>query len=489
MRKGGRQSTNQVPGISLGLGLTKGARQVRGFDIRSKIVYFALEYDKPGLPMQLNLRIRRAKSGPSRLVFLIFLLLMLGLYLALNLLPKTTRNQESLSLTGPERAAFKLPPLQRYSLRIPAGTSLSDLLEERDFSAAQIHRLREDVKPVYDLARIKAGQEMRIFSFQDGAFVAFEYDIDRTRYLQVEKHELSYRAEIKQRPLESRLRLIWGVIEDFPISALARLGESALLAIMLEEIFAWDVDFRTEIQPGDSFKILVEKEYIDGVFSGYGDILAAEFINQGRAFHAFRFTYPDSQKSDYFTLQGNSVRKEFLKSPLKSPRITSRFTSRRLHPVWKTYRPHYGVDYGAPVGTPVYATADGVVTFAGWSGASGRMIRIRHNKGYETMYLHLRRFASGVKRGTRVKMNQLIAQVGASGTVNGPHLDYRIRHYGKYINPLAARFDPVEPLRAEFSEDFQDLASYYRLAFDAPWLVFSALSRTGLAPPRIEISD
>ncbi len=439
--------------------------------------------------MQLHLRIRRSKNGPSRLVFLIFFLLMLGLYLTLNLLPKATRTRVSPSREGPERASVTLPPLQRHSLIIPAGKSLSDLLEEQDFSAAQIHRMREDVKPVYDLARIKAGQEMRIFSFEDGAFVALEYDIDRTRYLQVENHASSYRAEIKQRPLEIRLRLLWGVIEDFPISALGQLGESALLAIMLEEIFAWDVDFRTDIQPGDSFKILVEKEYIDGEFSGYRDILAAEFINRGKAFHAFRFTYPDTQKSDYFTWEGNSVRKEFLKSPLKSPRITSRFSSRRLHPVWKTYRPHYGVDYGAPVGTPVYATADGVVTFAGWSGASGRMIRIRHHKGYETLYLHLRRFASGIKKGGRVKMNQLIAQVGASGTVNGPHLDYRIRHYGKYINPLAARFDPVEPLRAEYKEDYQDRANYYRLAFDAPWLVFSAFSRSGLSPPAIEISD
>ncbi len=477
--------TNQIPEYRAAGG-SQGCETHPGIDIRRKIVYFALEHR--ALAMQLNLRIHRSKSEPSRLVFLIFFLLMLGLYLTLNLLPKTTKAQDSLDSSGPERTSVKLPPLQRQNLIIPAGKSLSDLLEEQDFTAAQIHRMREDVKPVYDLARIKAGQEMRIFSFSDGGFVALEYDIDHMRYLHVENHESSYRAAIKQRALETRLRLIWGIIEDFPISALARLGESDVLAIMLEEIFAWDVDFRTEIQPGDTFKILVEKKYIEGEFSGYGDILAAEFINQGRAFHAFRYTYQDTQHSDYFTWEGNSVRKEFLKSPLKSPRVTSRFSSRRLHPVWKVYRPHYGVDYGAPVGTPVYATADGVVTFAGWSGASGRMVRIRHNKGYETLYLHLRRFSPGIKKGARVKMNQLIAQVGASGTVNGPHLDYRIRHYGNYINPLAARFDPVEPLRAEYTQDFQDRASYYRLAFDAPWLVFSAFSPIGL-PPSTEISD
>ncbi len=439
--------------------------------------------------MHINIRIRNHTRPPSRLVFLIFFLLALLLYFVLNFLPK-----ESFSVVGPETeqtnlSRVKLPPLHEHKETILQGSSLSDILEEHQFTASQIHRMREDVKPVYVLAKIKAGQELRFYSFENGAIVSVEYDLDRMRFLHIQKLGQAYSAEIRKRALVIQEKLIWGVIENFPINALARQGETAPLAILMEEIFAWDVDFRTEIQPGDSFKILFEKKFVEGKFSGYGRILAAEFVNRGHAFQAFRFVYPDTEKIDYFDYDGKSLRKEFLKTPLKAPRITSRFSSSRLHPVWKIYRPHYGVDYGAPVGTRVYATGDGVVTFAGWSGESGRMIRIRHNKGYETMYLHLRRFASGIKKGARVQMNQYIAQVGASGTVSGPHLDYRIKHHGKYINPLAARFDPVEPLRAEFSEEFQAQAQYYRVVFDAPWIVYSALTRTGLFVSQVESGD
>jgi len=427
--------------------------------------------------MQVNLHIRRTRYNPSRLVFLIFFFLMVILYFVFNFLPKKGYSQETpLQVEDTEQAVLKLPPLDEHREIIPSGKSLSDLLEAHRISAAQIHRMREDVMPVYDLARIKAGQELRIYSFEDGTVVALEYDINRMQFLRIDKHDQVYRSRIHQRKFELRTTLVWGVIEDFPINALARQGETAPLAILLEEIFAWDVDFRTEIQPGDSFRILFEKKFIEDKFAGYGDILAAEFVNRRESFQAFHFTYPDSEKTDYFTYTGNSLRKAFLKSPLKSPRITSRFSSSRLHPVWRTYRPHYGVDYGAPVGTHVYATGDGVVTFAGWSGASGRMLRIKHNKSYETMYLHLRRFAPGIKKGTRVTSKQYIAQVGASGTVSGPHLDYRIRHHGTYINPLAARFEPVEPLAPQFLDDFQKQADFYRVAIDAPWLAFQALT-------------
>ena len=440
--------------------------------------------------MQLNIRIRRTHRGPSRLVFLIFLLMTFALYLVLSFLPKVpTVNAMPFGEDTPEQASIKLPPLNEHIETIPPGKSFSDILGEHQIGAGQIHRLREDAKPVYDLAKIKAGQEVRIFTFSDGTLVALEYDIDRMSFLRLERRDSAYAASIRQREFEIRQKLVIGTITDFPINALARQGETAPLAIMLEEIFAWDVDFRTEIQPGDSFKILCEKKYIEGEFSGYGNILAAEFMNQGRKFTTFRYTYPDTQKTDYFDHNGNSLRKEFLKSPLKAPRITSRFSSSRLHPVWKTYRPHYGVDYGAPVGTRVYATADGVITSAGWNGASGRMIRIRHNKGYETMYLHLRRFAPGIKRGARVTSGQYIAQVGASGTVSGPHLDYRIKHHGQYINPLAARFEPVEPLRPVFLADFQKRADYLTVVFDSPWILYASFSGTTLRPSPVEIGD
>jgi len=208
-------------------------------------------------------------------------------------------------------------------------------------------------------------------------------------------------------------------------------------------------------------------------FVGYGSVLAATFTNRGNTYQAYRYTYPDTKETDYFNKEGESLRKEFLKSPFKyTPRITSRFSYSRLHPVRKVYRPHYGVDYAAKVGTPVHSTADGTVLFTGWSGASGRMVRIRHKNNYETMYLHLRRYY--VKKGDRVTGGQRIGEVGVSGEVSGPHLDYRIKYGGKYINPLAHRFKPVKPLRSEFLEDFKLFAQSYSLYFDAPLIIFSS---------------
>jgi len=207
----------------------------------------------------------------------------------------------------------------------------------------------------------------------------------------------------------------------------------------------------------------------------YGKILAAEFTNQGKTYHAYHYTYPDTQETDYFDFEGNSLRKEFLKSPISGARISSRFSHNRLHPVRKVWRPHYGVDYAAPIGTPVRATAEGTVTFAGRDGANGRMIRIRHKNGYETYYLHLRRYAKGIKRGVKVQSSQVIGHVGASGEATGPHLDYRIKHRSRFLNPLAYRFKPVEPLRLDFLEDFQKEAGQYQLSFEAPQIIFTSI--------------
>jgi len=259
------------------------------------------------------------------------------------------------------------------------------------------------------------------------------------------------------------------------ITAIQKTGESVQLAIELADLFAWDIDFYADMRAGDTFKIYFEKKYLEGEFIGYGKILSAEFTNQGESFEAFRYVYADSKQWDYFTYTGNSLRKEFLKSPINGARITSRFSHSRLHPVRKVYRPHYGVDYGAPVGTPAQATADGTVTFAARSGASGRMVRIRHKNAYETAYLHLSRFGKGIRKGVKVTGGQVIGYVGASGEVSGPHLDYRIRYHGKYVNPLAHKFKPVSPLRQEFLLDFQGKANNYRMAINTPFFVLNSL--------------
>jgi len=404
------------------------------------------------------------------------MMITLTLFFILNFMPKEKHSDETFVFLPEQELLPESHPIREHEETIQRGTTLSDILFTYDFSSADIHKLRQDVKPVYDLAKIRAGNKFRVFTSEDGKVQSLEYNINNGKYLTIQKDQDTYKAEIKEFEYEMKLKVIWGIIEDNLFSTIDEQGEKANLAISLAEIFAWDIDFYVDIRKGDSFKVLFEKKYLDGVFVGYRNVIAAEFFNLGKTFQAFRYTYSDTEESDYFDFEGNSLRKEFLKSPVSFTRISSRFSFSRLHPVRKVYRPHMGVDYAAPLGTDVQATADGTVTFAGWNGASGRMVRIKHKKGYETMYLHLKNFAPGIRNGKQVNGGQTIGYVGSSGESTGPHLDYRIRHRGNYINPLSAIFDPVDPLRVEFKEDFQKKAGQSVLFLQAPLVVFSRFS-------------
>lgn len=426
--------------------------------------------------MKVKIQVSKTRKREiADIPFLILIIIAFALFLTLCFLPKNKAQAEE-RVDEPSietNKGYSLPPLDETKEIIKRGETLSDILSRYDFSPAEIHKLRTEVKPVYDLAKIKEGKEIRIYRNRDDAIAAIEYDVDSEKYIRIYKTDGRYEATNKKFPYKTETQMIWGTIEDNLSNAIVKEGEKVALAYELAEIYAWDVDFYIDLRKGDSFKILFEKKYLYGEFLGYGTVKAAEFTNQGQTFKAYRYTYPDTHESDYFNEKGDSLRREFLKSPFKyTPRITSRFSYNRLHPVRKVYRPHYGVDYAARVGTPVHSTADGTVLFAGWNGASGRMIKIRHKNNYETMYLHLRRCY--VKRGDKIKAEQKIGEVGASGEVSGPHLDYRIKHAGKYINPLAYRFKPVKPLRPEFLEDFKLRAQNYSVYFDAPLVIMSS---------------
>jgi murein DD-endopeptidase MepM/ murein hydrolase activator NlpD len=213
----------------------------------------------------------------------------------------------------------------------------------------------------------------------------------------------------------------------------------------MAEVLQWDLDFNRDLQPADRFEILYEEIFLDGAFESIGEILALRYDNAGRSHEAYRFGEP----AGYYDGEGRPLRKLFLRSPLRYSRVTSRFSNRRFHPVLKRYRPHHGVDYGAPTGTPVRATASGTVVSAGWDGGGGRTVKLRHPNGYLTAYLHLSRFASGIRRGRRVSQGDTIGYVGATGLANGPHLDYRVQRSGRWINPLAMKVEPAPPIPAE----------------------------------------
>jgi murein DD-endopeptidase MepM/ murein hydrolase activator NlpD len=374
-----------------------------------------------------------------------------------------------------EAAIAPVPPapeLIEEKIVIPAGSNLAELLKRRGFSDREIHDLGEAVKPVYDLGRIRAGQELRLASLPDGPWRRLEYDIDETRYLVVHHEDPGARAEIRHVPIEFKPAIVTGVIEDSLIAALNKSGEQDSLAIdLVERCFGWDIDFNTDLRKGDTYRIFVEKRFLDGRFAGYRDILAAEFVNEGRVYRAFRFTYPDTQASDYFDETGGSRRKDFLRSPIKFARITSRFSASRLHPIYKIYRPHYGVDYAAPVGTPVQATADGEVTFAGREAGAGNAVKMRHKNAYQTAYLHLSRFGPGVRRGAVLKGGDIVGYVGNTGESTGPHLDYRIYYHGSPVDPLGHKFKPADPLRKEFLEEFEREVARLGVALQLPEIV------------------
>ncbi len=382
---------------------------------------------------------------------------------------KTTTAAGTTTPARPDPSAAPIGPGAAFGPiieTIPLGSTLSDILAKHGFSVVEANWFYEEVKPVFDLRKLVAGRSIRLYQNESGITQAFEYDITDRHYLRVDRQGRRFLPGILGYQFETRTAGLAGVIEDILISAVEKRGEKSVLAILMSDLFAWDIDFYTELRVGDTFRMIFEKNYREGEFAGYGQILAAEFICQGRRYEAFRFVYPDTGEGDHFDAGGKSVRKEFLRSPLPFARITSRFSASRLHPIHKVYRAHYGVDYGAPLGTPVQATADGVVLSAGWNGGAGRMIKLRHANSFETMYLHLNRIL--VKIGDRVKMGQDIATVGSTGESTGPHLDYRITQAGVYINPLGKRFDPVAPLRKEYQDSFGREITRLRKLLPAP---------------------
>jgi murein DD-endopeptidase MepM/ murein hydrolase activator NlpD len=239
--------------------------------------------------------------------------------------------------------------------------------------------------------------------------------------------------------------------------SMAAAGESPDLPIALADIFAGEVDFNSELQPGDQFSVVVEKASRDGRFIGYGPIEAAQLVNAGRVLRATRFV-PDGGKAGYFDDDGRSLRRFFLRSPLKlDPRVTSRFSRSRLHPILNIRRPHLGVDYGAGSGAPVVAVSHGTVIMAGRTRGGGRTVRIRHASGYESAYLHLSAFGPRIRKGVRVSQGQLIGRVGRSGLATAPHLHYELRKNGRPVNPVAEhrKMPPGDPVPADQLDAFR----------------------------------
>ena len=366
---------------------------------------------------------------------------------------------EALPTSAHNLVDIDLPSETRIvSDRVARGATLASLLREHAIAETEIHTLVARAASVFDLRKVRAGQPYKLAQAIDGAVRRFEYEIDLDRTLRLERikgnnPDVDFEVEIAPIEKEARTAIVRGGIDEGASSlfaAMDRAGESVELTLKLADVFSSEVDFNSEVQPGDRFELLVDKLYrtddADEAFAGYGPVVAAEFVNDGRRLRAFHFT-PDGGSAGYFSEDGRSLRRFFLRSPLKfDPVVTSGFSRSRRHPVLHVQRAHLGVDYRAPTGAPVIAVSNGVVVSAGWSGGSGRMVHLRHANGYETQYLHLSSIA--VRRGARVAQGDLIGRVGSSGLATGPHLDYRVRKNGSYLNPVVAHraMPPGDPI-------------------------------------------
>ena len=324
---------------------------------------------------------------------------------------------------------------------VPRDSTLEAMLIEQGLQTEVVHNVIDAVKTVFDPRRLRSLQPFSLEQSLDGALRLFEYELDATSFLRVRSGGggESLRAEVVPIPTTVVPASVTGSIDDDAPSlfqSIEAAGEQPDLAIAMAQIFSGEIDFNTELQLGDRYTVSFERLEREGRRSSYGVISAAEFQNDGRVVRAIRFT-PKGGQSGYFDLEGRSLRRFFLRSPLKfEPRVTSGFSSRRMHPVLHTSRAHRGVDYGAPMGSEVVSVASGRVLSVTSDATNGRMVQVRHASGYVSQYLHLSAFASGIRAGAAVEQGQTVGRVGASGLATGPHLHYGLTKNGAFVNPL-----------------------------------------------------
>lgn len=362
------------------------------------------------------------------------------------------------------RQAAEKPILREVVGIFRKNENITEALVGQGLSLKEVQALVASAKSVYNLARVAAGRPYWLNFSADGSLHDLRYPVDEDRYLTVYRKGEEFVPELKNFAFETRIEPVSGAIRGSLFASVKDAGEQEQLALDLADIFTWDIDFYTEIQNGDAFRLIVEKKYVNGSFVRYGAILAAALQCQDRTLTGFRF-HDENGKPGYYGPDGTALRKSFLKSPLKFGRITSGFSRARRHPILKIVRPHLGVDYAAPTGTPVVAVAAGRVQSAGYAGGGGKTVRLQHDRNYQTCYLHLSRIA--VKAGRHVSQGQVIGYVGSTGLSTGPHLDFRVLQSGKYVNPARVVFPPAPPVAAGAFTRFAELRDSLRDRLDS----------------------
>ncbi len=354
--------------------------------------------------------------------------------------------------------------------------TLDAIFDKNTLSKVDLSEIMKSTKDTYNLSKLSVGN---IYSFEidreENKIQNIQYEIDGSSYLAVSRTPDGFVTERVKVEYTKKIGSLYITIKDNLIVSLPNTGKEYLkLAFRLSDIFAWDIDFSSDIRNNDSVKIIVEELWIGNVFKGFGDILTAEFFNNGTLHKAYMFEYDGY--ADYFNSKGQSMRKTLLRSPLKFKYISSGFSKRRLHPVLRIFRPHLGVDYAAPRGTPVSAAGDGTVIYRGYKGQNGKMVRIRHNAGLETSYGHLSRIPKKIRKWVKVSQGDIVGYVGTTGLSTGPHLDYRIKRNGRYVNPLTVKLPRGKSIPKHLIAEFKHLVEYMDVklaALTRPFIAFS----------------
>ncbi|MCF6282800.1 MAG: peptidoglycan DD-metalloendopeptidase family protein [Candidatus Polarisedimenticolaceae bacterium] len=337
---------------------------------------------------------------------------------------------------------------------VKSGDTLAKIFSAKGLSANLLHRIVTSSKESAKLARIRPGQELRIQLDAEGEFIALVQVIDAIHSLEIRRTTEGFIANKVQQAVEYRTAFTSGTITQSLFISAKEAGLPDPLIMSLANIFGWDIDFALEIRQGDRFTVIYREEYLNGKKLRNGPILAAEFINRGKSFQAIRYT-DAAGESNYFTPEGDSVRKAFLRSPVDFRRISSRFQRERYHPVLGRKRPHRGVDYAARTGTPVKASGDGKIIFRGRKGGYGKTVIVQHGGGITTLYAHLNSYMLKRRVGSRVKQGQTIGFVGKTGVATGPHLHYEFRLNGAHRNPLTVKLPAANPIAKAMREDFK----------------------------------
>ncbi len=350
----------------------------------------------------------------------------------------------------PSAPVSREPQLCTIEGEVKERGTLFQSLSKKNIPLKWIDLIISTLKPHVDFKKIQSGVSYRFITDEEGEMVKFIYEASPVEIYKIEKGSYGYVAQRKEVLLETRMTKVVGEIRSSLFEAMDAAGEQDPLTLAFAELLAWEIDFYKDVREGDRFKVVVEKIYKGDQFIQYGTIRAVEYQSGERVIRGIRY------QDGYYNEKGISSKKAFLKAPLRFNRISSRFSRARKHPILGGVRPHYGVDYAAPSGTPIWAVADGTVTFCGWNGGYGNQVILRHTNGYTTSYGHLSRFGSGTRKGVKVKQKQIIGYVGSTGLSTGPHLDYRLAKDGQFRNPLKETFMPGTPIEKKEMAMFEN---------------------------------